>query len=30
MSSRYEVQVLAEMLVNDPILSNQQRAASDT
>lgn len=30
MSSRDEVQVWAEMLVNDPILSNQQRTASDT
>ena len=30
MSSRDEVQVWDDMLVNDPILSNQQRAASDT
>lgn len=30
MSSRDEVQVWAEMLVNDPIFSNPQRAASDT
>ena len=30
MSSRDEVQVWAEMLVNDPIFSNQPMAASDT
>jgi len=30
MSSRDEVQVWADMLVNDPIFYNQQRAASDT
>lgn len=30
MSSRDEVQVWADMLVNDPILSNQPMAASDT
>jgi hypothetical protein len=30
MSSRDEAHVWADMLVNDPIFSNQQMAASDT